>query len=65
MANHNTQLEIFTIYRSNNGKEISLHNITNDEDMMDIERYQPSNFWNCGGRISVHLTNLNVHQKTI
>lgn len=49
----NLPIEIFTIYRSNEGRETSFFNIVNSKDLMDDEHYEPSNFWNCMGGLSI------------
>jgi len=49
----NIPIEIFTIYRSNEGRETSFYNIVNSKDVIDDEHYEPSKFWNCMGGLSV------------
>jgi hypothetical protein len=55
MLTTQTSLEIAILYRSDEGREVSFTDLINNRDVMDVNHYEPSAFWNIFGGFEVTL----------
>lgn len=53
-------IEIFVVYYSNAGRETTFFDIVEGKEVMDLEHYNPSGFWGCGGGLKIITDNFNT-----